>query len=156
MSCADSEDMDVTVHLRKIDRHGKMLEHLNYPCPVPVEEVPNTNVAKTLGPEGFLRASHAVSRDPTRSRANGQEVFYAHDQCEKIPAGTKVRLEITLWPMGMVFDKGEGIMLRVSGHEMLHPEFEFIRPTAPEDQNVGRHVIHSGAEYDSCLILPMI
>ena len=156
MSCEESDDMDVTVHLRKVDHKGKLLEHLNYPCPVPVDEVPNTNVAKVLGPEGFLRASHANSQDQARSRGNGQEVFYAHDRCEKIPPGTKVRLEITLWPMGMVFDKGESIMLRIAGHEMIHPEFEFIKPTEPEDRNIGRHVIHTGGRYDSVLILPII
>src|ERR1700712_2109160 len=115
MSCAEKDDMDVTVHIRKRSADGRLLEHLNYPCPVPVEEVADTNVVKTLGPEGFLRASHAISRDDKRTRGNGQEVFYAHDRCEKLKPGSKVRLEITLWPMGMVFEKGEALVLRISG-----------------------------------------
>ena len=148
--------MDVTVHLRKASNDRQLLEHLNYPCPVPIGEVPDTNVVKTLGPEGFLRASHAVSRDESRSRSNGQEVFYAHDKCEKIKPGSKIRLEITLWPMGMVFEKGEGLVLRISGREMICPEFEGIKPTEPQDQNEGFHFVYTGGEYDSCLIVPEI
>lgn len=148
--------MDVTVHLRKIDANGQKLDHLNYPCPAPIEEVGNTNVAKTLGPEGFLRASHAISRDDSRTRGNGQEVFYSHDRRERVPPGTKIRLEITLWPMGMVFDKDEGLMLRISGREMIYPEFEAIKPVEPEDENEGDHVVYTGGRFDSCLIVPVI
>lgn len=72
----------MTVQIRKIDATGKPLEHLNYPCPVPVDQVPDVNVAKTLGSQGFLRASHAISRDESRTRSGGQEVFYTHDRRE--------------------------------------------------------------------------
>lgn len=146
--------MDITVQIRKIDANGNLLEHLNYPCPVPVNEVPDVNVAKTLGPQGFLRASHAVTRDETKG--DGQEVFYAHDRRQAVAAGTVVKLEITLWPMGMVFAEGEGLMLRVAGHDMNHPEVEMVRLTEPEDENVGVHVVHTGGDYGSCLVLPII
>ena len=156
MSCATHDDMDVAVQIRKIDANGRLLEHLNYPCPVPVGEVADVNVAKTLGPQGFLRASHAVSRDEARTSADGQEIFYAHDRAEKIKPGTVVPLDITLWPMGMVCASGEGIMLRVSGHDMNHPELELARLTAPDDENEGKHVIYMGGGYDSFLVIPVI
>ena len=57
--------MDIAVQIRKISSSGTPLAHLNYPCPVPISSVPNVNTAKTLGPQGFLRASHAVTRDET-------------------------------------------------------------------------------------------
>ena len=145
--------MDVVVQIRKISPRGEMLEQLNYPCPVPVDEVPDVNVAKTLGPQGFLRASHAVTLVPGTSKT---EVFYTHDRREPVKPGTVVRLEITLWPMGMVFAEGEGIVLRVSGHDMSHPEVELIRITEAVDENVGTHVIHTGGQYDSQLIVPVI
>ena len=65
-------------------------------------------------------------------------------------------LDITLWPIGMVFDKGEGIMLRVAGHDMSYPEIDFLRPTEAVDENVGQHNIHTGGQYDSYLILPVV
>lgn len=156
MSCREKDDMDVVMNIRKIDKHGSLLEHLNYPCPVPTVEVANTNVSKTLGPEGYLRASHSISRDPTRSSDDGQEVFYSHDRREPVQPGKIVPLEITLWPTGMVFEEGEGLLLRVAGHEMNFPEFEGLRITEPQDENIGFHTIHTGGSYDSHLILPFI
>lgn len=153
MSCAEKDDLDVVVQIRKISRTGELLEHLNYPCPVPLEEVPNTNISKALGPQGMLRASHSVSREPGTSK---NEVLYKHDRREPIKPGSVVCLDITLWPMGMVFAEGEGIMLRVSGHDMAYPEILPIKPTKATDENLGTHVIHTGGQYNSHLIIPVI
>ena len=71
--------------------------------PRPISEVPNVIIAKTLGPQGFLGASHAVTL--THRDETGQEVFYAHDRREPLKPGTVVKLEITLWPLGMVFEE---------------------------------------------------
>lgn len=116
MSCKEHDDLDVAVQIRKISADGRLLEHLNYPCPLPVSEVRSDNIAKCLGPQGFLRASHRVTKDTELSTA--QEVVYKHDRREPIPLGEVVDLEITLWPMGIVFATGEGIMLRVTGYDM--------------------------------------
>lgn len=156
MSCAQKDDMDVGVQIRKIDVTGKPLEHLNYPCPVPVDQVPSINIVKTLGPQGFLRASHAISCDKSPTSADSQEIFYKHDCREAVERGRVVPLDITLWPMGMVFAEGEGIMLRVSGHNMSLPEVEMARLQEPEDENEGTHVIHTGGDLDSRLVIPVI
>jgi predicted acyl esterase len=156
MSCTAKDDMDVVVQLRKVDQAGKPMEHLNYPCPVPGEQVPNTNVAKILGPEGHLRASHAISLDESRTRGTGQELFYTHDRQERVAPGTIKRLELTLWPIGMVFEKGEGLMLRISGHSMIYPEFEHLQLTEPKDENIGLHTVHTGGQYESSLIIPVV
>lgn len=156
MATPDSTDMDVVVQIRKINSAGEPLKHLNYPCPVPEAEVPDLNVAKTLGPQGFLRASHAVSLDRSLSPSL-VEPFYTHRIREPIePRGKVVRLEIPIWPIGMTFAAGEGIMLRVSGHDMCLPETEMCRLAEPEDENVGVHVLYSGGQYDSSLTLPVI
>ncbi|KAJ5355917.1 hypothetical protein N7517_010526 [Penicillium concentricum] len=154
MSCKDKDDFDIAVQIRKLSRDGKPLEHLNYPCPVPCEQVPDVNTAKCLGPQGFLRASHRITKDPERS--TDQEVFYRHDKREAIPPGSIVKLEITLWPVGMVFAPGEGLMLRVSGHDMCYPETETIGMEPVSNENIGEHVIHTGGRYESSLVLPFI
>ncbi|KAH9817010.1 cocaine esterase [Teratosphaeria destructans] len=154
MSCADKDDMDVCVQLRKVDATGRPLQHLNYPVPVPIHHVDDLNIAKTLGPQGFLRASHAVSLD--RSRSKGNDLFYSHQLREPIRPGAVVELEIPIWPVGMVFAPGEGVMLRVSGHDMCLPETGMCVLTEPEDENVGTHVVHTGGKYGSCLTLPVI
>ncbi|KAK5057512.1 hypothetical protein LTR84_011512 [Exophiala bonariae] len=156
LSTPDSNDMDVVVQIRKINSAGEPLAHLNYPCPVPDEKVPDVNVVKTLGPQGFLRASHAVSLDRSSS-LSAVEPFYTHRIRRAIePVGSIVRLEIPIWPIGMTFAAGEGIMLRVSGHDMCLPETEMCRLTEPEDENVGVHVLHAGGEYPSSLTIPVI
>lgn len=156
MSCEQRDDMDVVVQLRKIDSCGQLLEGVNFPCPVPESEVPTAETSKLFGPQGFLRASSSVSRDQTRSSSDGQEIFYRHDREEKISPGTIVLLEITLWPMGMVFAAGEGIMLRVGGHFLSAPSVEVMKPQESDDENVGQHYIHTGGNHDSCLVLPVV
>jgi predicted acyl esterase len=154
LSCAEHDDMDVVVQIRKVDIEGRPLQHLNYPCPVPVEEVPDFNTAKTLGPQGFLRASHAVSLDPDSS--SDVQPFYTHRIRSPVKPGTIIPLEIGIWPIGMVFAAGEGIMLRVSGHDMCLPETDMCRLTEAEDENVGYHTIYTSGRYDSHLIVPVI
>lgn len=154
LSCAEHDDMDVVVQIRKIDSEGRMLQHLNYPCPVPVEDVPDFNTAKTLGPQGFLRASHAVSLDPESS--SDLRPFYTHRVRKPIKPGTVVPLEIPIWPIGMVLAAGEGIALRVAGHDMCLPETEMCRLTKPEDENVGSHTLHTGGQYESYLTIPVL
>lgn len=148
--------MDVGVQIRKINATGEPLEHLNYSCPITVDQVADVNVAKTLGPQGFLRASHAISRDESRTRGGGQEVFYTHDRREAVVPGKATQLEITLWPMGMVFAEGEGFMLRVSGRDMSFPEVDLVGLKEPDDENEGVHVIYSGGNYESYLVFPII
>jgi uncharacterized protein len=147
--------MDIAVNIRKLSSSGKPLDHLNYPVPVPIEEVPSFNTSKCLGPQGFLRASHSVTK--VEALSTEQEVFYQHDRREPIEPGKIVKLEITLWPMGMVFEAGEGLTLRVGGHDMIYPETDKIDQAASAgNENVGTHYVHTGGECKSALILPFI
>lgn len=156
MSCNKKDDMDVVVQLRKIDSAGDLLESIHFPCPKPVEEAPVQETTKIFGPQGFLRASASVSRDDSRSSSDGQEVFYKHDREQKISPGTIVPLDITLWPMGMVFAPNEGIMLRVAGHFISAPVSTQWRQRESDIENVGYHHIHTGGRYDSSLTLPIV
>lgn len=56
----------------------------------------------------------------------------------------------------MVFAKGEGLVLKVSGHDMSLPEVAEMRLVEPIDENKGRHDIHAGGDYDSYLVLPRL
>lgn len=144
------------MQLRKIERDGNPLAALNFPAPIPESEAPDGETSKTYGPQGFLRASHSHTRDEARSSADGQVIYYKHDSEKKITPGTVVPLDITLWPMGMVFAAGEGIMLKVAGHFLSEPPVAAMKPKEADDENVGQHEIHTGGKYDSSLILPII
>jgi uncharacterized protein len=152
MSCQEHDEMDVVVQIRKMDKNGHLLTHVNYP--VDQDNVPDTNVVKYLGPSGFLRASHRHTLDSSQSIE--VDKVYLHNSRQPVPVGTIVPLEITLWPMGMVFGPGEGIVLRISGHNMTLPEAPPCILGEPDDQNQGHHTVHTGGEYDSHLMLPIL
>lgn len=67
-----------------------------------------------------------------------------------------MHLEIPIWPIAMIFAAAEGIMLKISGHDMCLPETELCRLESPEDENVGRHFLWTGGQYDSSLTVPVM
>jgi hypothetical protein len=65
---------------------------------------------------GILRASH---REIDSSRSiHPQFPFHPHKWQDKVSPGTIVKLEIGIWAMGVDFDEGESISVRVSN--ILH------------------------------------
>ena len=102
--------------------------HHNHPTPTPILPEDQPNVSTYLA-----EASHRISTEHERDLGN--QPLYCHDRAEPIPANTTVRLKIPMWPMGMVFAAGEGIMLRVLGHSNHQPETEDLSLTEPEDHN---------------------
>ena len=165
MSCIDTDDMDVYVVLRKLDKDGKSLLHMNIPMEalpkgITDKDVPNLNIFKYVGPNGRLRASHRrIEQDPelspdAESMLYPANVWHPHDSEDKIPPGQIVCLEIPLWPSGVIFQPGESIRLEVKGHEVNLPEFPVL-DRVPVNLNQGRHVIYSGAAHPSSIILPL-
>ncbi|CAH0027692.1 unnamed protein product [Clonostachys rhizophaga] len=153
VSSPSGNDMDVHVQLRKADKNGELLTYANIPLKdigvSTVSEVPNTNVMKYLGPTGMLRASRRHVSEALSSRSKSWKTL-SHSQVEPVEPGDIIRLEIQLWPTGLIFDAGERLLLYVSGHYMTLPEFETMPPY--ENHNRGHHIIHVGGEYDSSLM----
>ena len=166
MSCSDTNDMDVYVILRKLDKDGHPLLHVNIPLEdlpsgTTEEDVPNVNIFKYVGPNGRLRASHRrLEKDPNLSVEQSLKLFPAdvwhpHDREDKIPPGEVVCLEIALWPGGIVFQAGESIRLEIKGHEVTLPEFPAL-DRVPTNLNRGHHLVHSGSDYPSSILLPLV
>lgn len=125
-AAAGRDDFTVFTILRKLDRDGNALMHLNMPfaaTPVNrIEDIPPADQASLnlhLGSMGILRASQRAV-DPARS-IHPQFPFHPHDKQEKIPPGEVVRLEIGIWAMGVDFEAGESISIRVSPSFPLFP-----------------------------------
>ena len=165
MSTDDSDDMDVFVILRKLDKHGKALQSFNIPfkdLPDEIEQkdLPWENVFRYIGPNGRLRASHrAIAEEPDltaeqRKPMTEAHVWHPHDKAEKLEKGKVYKLEISLWPGGMIFDAGESICLEVKGFHPVMPEFEGILH-ALGNANTGKHRVHTGGEYPSSLLLSL-
>ncbi|RAK87284.1 X-Pro dipeptidyl-peptidase C-terminal non-catalytic domain-containing protein [Aspergillus costaricaensis CBS 115574] len=162
MSCEDRDDFTVFVILRKKDKNGKALMHLNFPfhaTPVKsIDEISEKEQSSTnlhLGSNGILRASHrAIDADKS---IHPQFPFHPHTRQEKVRPGEIVRLEIGIWAMGVDFDAGETISVRVSGQYPSIAEYKtWSQPRPEEELNGGKHFIHCGGEYPSSVILPFI
>ncbi|KAF7540072.1 hypothetical protein G7054_g1700 [Neopestalotiopsis clavispora] len=160
VSCESRDDFTVFTILRKKDKDGKDLMHLNFPfhaTPVKtIEEIPEKDQASLnlhLGSMGILRASQRAI-DETKS-IHPQFPFHPHEKQEKIQPGTIVRLEIGIWAMGVDFQAGESISIRIGGQFPSIAEYKsFSEPRPEHELNRGAHTVHFGGEYQSSVILP--
>ena len=156
MHCDDLDDMDVFIVLEKLSKSGERLYNFNIPwkgLPVSsITEIPEderTEVILYQGPTGILRASN---RDIDASRSmHPNWPFYTHEKQEKVPKGTVVRLEIGIWVMGVEYEAGESIQLRVSGRYQGISKFG-----GNHTLNKGLHWVHMGGQYDSHVELPFV
>lgn len=110
--------------IRKLDSSGSELVNINFPllpadAATKPEDLPDCNVVKHLGMQGKLRLSHRAI-DPARSTPS--EPFHPHDRIEPVEPGTIVEMEIGIWPMGTVFEEGEGVRVVIAGYEQILPE----------------------------------
>ncbi|KAL4876426.1 Alpha/Beta hydrolase protein [Aspergillus karnatakaensis] len=157
MRCDDHDDMDIFLVLSKLSPSGKVMLNLNVPwkgLPVSsIEDIPNdkrTEVILYQGPTGILRASHRAIDSSKSMHVNWP--FHPHETEEKIVPGTVVRLEIGIWAMGVEYEAGESLQLRISGHYQGISNFG----TPDHVKNKGKHWVHVGGEHDSHLILPFV
>ncbi|QKX62820.1 uncharacterized protein TRUGW13939_09985 [Talaromyces rugulosus] len=166
MSCADLDDMDVYVIIRKLDRLGNALLNYNIPFEhqnrrTSVNMIPDENIYKYVGPSGRLRASKraATTEEPDmlESRKENQEpteLFFPHDKSEKVPPCQVVELKIPIWAGGIFFEEGESLRLEIKGHDPILPEFPALRK-GPKNLNRGQHMVSTGGNFLSTLIVPL-
>jgi len=161
MSCKEHDDLDVYVMIRKLSIDGELMEQSN----VPLHELPpdvktakqvySVTPCKYIGPIGMLRASHRKT-DPEKSTEYWP--WHPHKTAELVPKGEIVELEIGIWPYGIVFEKGEGLRIHISGRDMRLPEWDNPHVANMEPQfNHGHHNVHLGGKYrDSYLLIPKV
>lgn len=77
----------------------------------------------------------------------------AHTKDEKLSPGQIVPVDIEIYPHCRIWHKGEHLRLRIAGRYLRDPWFE---PFSWDINNRGRHIIHTGAAYDSYLQIPVI
>lgn len=164
MSTDAGDDFDVFLALRKLDVTGKALYHMNIPLKdmglSKEEDMPNTNLHKFIGPNGQLRASlrHTLPEEPglspeARKLTTPGEVTLSFQKVEKVQPGEIVKMDIQIWPAGVVYEAGESLQLDVKGSEVLFRETNFV--TMRENPNKGNHTIYTSEGYPSRLILPL-
>jgi len=138
-----ADDADLFVAIQKLDPTGEPVGFTFYAF------YDNGPVAL-----GWLRASH---RALDAARSTQWQPVHPHDREEPLPAGIPVQLEIEIWPSSTLFRAGESLRRVVQGSDIYTdalPRLPFARHETT--RNAGHHIIHSGAAYDSCLIVPVI
>ena len=140
VECRGHDNMDLFVWVKKYDENG------NY---VPIlcagEEY--------RGAPGWLRVKRRAL-DETLS--TDFDPVQAHRADEPMEPGKVYPVEIEIWPHSRIWHKGEHLRVEITG--------EFVRTSRNldfltryvTDNGAGKHVIHTGGEYDSYLQIPVI
>lgn len=167
MRTTSHNDMDVFVQLRKASSTGKLLQSLSIPLQdlqavnpkfKTEEDVPTINSSKYLGPSGILRASRRkVDNELTKGEGDGKWDVLSHRKVDEklLRKGEVVKLEIGIWATGMVFEAGEQLVLKVSGHMMGLAEYVPLRGMF-RNGNREVHELLVGGDFESRLVVPVV
>ncbi len=71
---------------------------------------------------------------------------------QPVLCGEVVRLEVCIWPAGMVFEAGEELVLKLASHDMVLAESEHTQGSF-RSANEGRHFVHFRSGKDNYLEL---
>jgi predicted acyl esterase len=137
-----ADDMDLFVAIQKWGRKGSYVPFAAFSA---LEDGP---VAL-----GWLRASH---RELDKKSSTPHQQWLAHKRALKLKRGVPVPVEIEIWPSGTRFAKGEKLRVVVQGSDIYKYARWIVRAGHPKTINAGTHVIHTGGEYDSHLLVPVI
>jgi hypothetical protein len=138
-----ADDMDLFVAIQKLDANG-----------VPVPFVFYSMLENGPAALGWLRVSHR-ELDPIRSTP--QQPFHTHLREQRLEAGERVPVEIEIWPSSTLFRPGDRLRVVVQGQDVPRdalPNTPFARHE--NTRNRGMHVIHTGGDTDSHLLIPVI
>jgi predicted acyl esterase len=134
-----SDDMDLFVLIDKIDRTGDRV-------PFPMQTMMDNGPAAY----GWLRVSH---RELDEQRSTPYQPFLKHQREIKLKPGEIVSVEIEIWPSSTLFERGEKLRLLVQGRDC---DASLLWVKHPDTVNGGKHLIYTGGEYDSHLLVPVV
>jgi predicted acyl esterase len=139
-----SDDMDLFVALQKLDAVGNEVGFTFYSF------YENGPIAL-----GWLRASHRAL-DTAASRP--ERPVHLHTGEDRLAPGECVPVEIEIWPFSVRFAPGETLRLVIAGKDIYQPEegLALPFPLHQHTRNAGLHVLRTGGEFDSFLLLPFV
>lgn len=151
ISAPEHDDLDVYTHIFKADSKGTIISNKNIPTPEALsaeeETVATMNrVFRYWGPSGVLRASQ---RHVSMEKSGKSWKTLSHEKIQKVKPGEIVRMEILLWPTGIIFEPGEKLVLKISGEKLGTPALPHL--VNEPNSNHGEHVLHVGGEAESYL-----
>jgi predicted acyl esterase len=140
VSTTDGTDMDLFVGIDKLDANGD-----------PVRFSGKAGFAETPAALGWLRVSE---RALDEERSTPWQPWLSHDNPQSVTPDEIVPVEIEILPSSTLFRAGESLQVVVQGQDLFeHPS---LAHNHSDDVNLGTHSIHTGGEYDSHLLVPVI
>jgi len=131
------DDMDMFFNIQKADKDGNWIPWTTLGEPHP-------------GAWGKCRVSHR-ELDPELS-TKFQPVM-AHRRELKLSKGEIVPIDVEIVPSSRIWHKGEKLRIQIAGRYIREGWFE---PLAWDTDNHGKHIIHTGGEYESFIQVPVI
>ena len=133
-----TDDFDLFIAVQKADKDGNT---------IPTFVIGHPHV----GALGILRVSHR-ELDPERSTELNPVQLHLHEK--KLQPGEIVPVDIALWPTSRFWHAGERLRLVVSAQ--FQGEKGWLVDETWDARTKGEHVIHTGGQYDSHLLVPEI
>jgi hypothetical protein len=142
VAATGTNDADLFVGLEKLDKNGKKVDFT-------FSQMFNDGPVAL----GWLRVSQR-ELDPKLSRPERPVLTHAHHQW--LTSEDPVPVDIEIWPTNVVFEPSETLRVVVKGTSLHHhPGSGFEIQYGPLN-NAGEHVIYTGGQYDSHLLIPII
>ncbi|MES3021638.1 MAG: CocE/NonD family hydrolase [Pseudomonadota bacterium] len=148
-----ADDMDLFVLIQKLDAYGSPLQQFTVPNQnARVHDLTDhgSTVLRYKGSDGRLRVS---ARHLDQALSTEDVPAHSFDRVEKLSPGQVVDIDIDLLPIGLAFHAGEQLRFVISGRNLMGTMMPGIREYA--GANSGQHVIHTGGEHASYLLLPV-
>jgi len=131
------DDMDMFVNIQKADENGNWIpwHTLNEPHP---------------GAWGKLRVS---SRELDEKLSTNFNPVLKAKSTQKLQPGEIVPVDIAIVPSARIWHKGQKLRIQIAGRYIREGWFE---PLSWDTDNHGKHIIHTGGQYESFIQVPVI
>jgi predicted acyl esterase len=129
-----ADDMDLFVGVVKVATDGAEVGY-------------DAKVTVAPGALGWLRVSQR-RLDGARSRP--EQPRLKHEDEQRLSPGEIVPVDIEIWPWGGIWHAGELLRVKISPR----PLSTFVHEGS--GRNAGRHILHTGGQYDAHLRLPIV
>ncbi|MCU6763653.1 Cocaine esterase [uncultured Roseburia sp.] len=141
-----AHDLDLFVYVLKADAHDNLMPPVVYGAPFSGFEG-----SPQYTPCGRLRAS---LRETDAELSTESKPYLTFRHTEKLVPGRPVRVDIPLWPVGMIYEKGQKMQCIISGYEINKEEWPDLEPAA--SVNRGKAFIYTGGDKASYLTVPWV
>jgi len=143
LSAREMNDADLFVGFQKLDQDGNVV---NFPY---FGQFEDGHVAY-----GWLRVSH---RELDEARSRPERPYLKHERMLFLQDHDPVPVDVEMWPSSTFFAAGESLRVVIQGSDLNTYEGEGLHYANHYPlRNYGRHVIHTGGNYDSHVLLPLV